>query len=342
MRPSDVYRKAAPAFRQGLLWELALVALFTGLFAVSVGLGSLASVWLAILLALVWIIVCAFVAYFYWKNIGWRIEAGAIGLMTMRITENRIYQDPVLAARNLAKYRFSSYEEYRDARENASRAIRQLQSYFERVSDPAGDMPGMGLLVAAGKFLQHLYLRFVRNACIGYSFWCHDMPLFQAMSDGVAVYAYNWRRLTKDATEIVTLEALLIILPTTLLSVGMIALFGAIGLSAYSYYAVILSLMLIFVLKRGLINPLLGAKQLLSYVEDAQKTVLTDKLFLQLCHVSHEYRRLLSRAQEEQNPKRKTKKRRTAQKVVCPVCGTENAPAAAQCARCGEILTKRR
>ena len=131
-------------------------------------------------------------------------------------------------------------------------------------------------------------------------------------------------------------------LPTTLLSVGMIALFGAIGLSAYSYYAVILSLMLIFVLKRGLINPLLGAKQLLSYVEDAQKTVLTDKLFLQLCHVSHEYRRLLSRAQEEQNPKRKTKKRRTAQKVVCPVCGTENAPAAAQCARCGEILTKRR
>ena len=63
--------------------------------------------------------------------------------MTMRITENRIYQDPVLAARNLAKYRFSSYEEYRDARENASRAIRQLQSYFERVSDPAGDMPGM-------------------------------------------------------------------------------------------------------------------------------------------------------------------------------------------------------
>ena len=153
MRPSDVYRKAAPAFRQGLLWELALVALFTGLFAVSVGLGSLASVWLAILLALVWIIVCAFVAYFYWKNIGWRIEAGAIGLMTMRITENRIYQDPVLAARNLAKYRFSSYEEYRDARENASRAIRQLQSYFERVSDPAGDMPGMGLLVTAGKFL---------------------------------------------------------------------------------------------------------------------------------------------------------------------------------------------
>ena len=125
-------------------------------------------------------------------------------------------------------------------------------------------------------------------------------------------------------------------------SVGMIALFGAIGLSAYSYYAVILSLMLILVLKRGLINPLLGAKQLLSYVEDAQKTVLTDKLFLQLCHVSHEYRRLLSRAQEEQNPRRKTKKRRTAQKVVCPVCGTENAPAAAQCARCGEILTKRR
>lgn len=341
VRPSDVYRKAAPVFRQGLFWEFFLILVFTALFAVTVGLGSLASVWLAVFLCIVWLALCALVAYLYWKKIGWRIEAGYLGVMMMRITENRIYQDPVLAARNLAKFRFASYEEYRDARAGTYRSIRQLQNYFERVSDPVGDMPGMGLLVSFGKVLQHLYLRFVRFACIGYSYWCHDMTLFSAIADGVAVYAYNWRRLTKDAAEIVTLEALLIILPATALSFVMIALFRVIGLAAFSFYAVLLSVLLVLVLKRALINPILTAKQMLSYVEDAQKTVLTDKLFLQLSRVSHEYRILLTRAQEEKEP-RKKKKRRAPQRVVCPICGTENAPSAAQCVRCGEILTKRR
>ena len=296
MRPTDVSRRCKPITRLRFEIEIGLVAAYTAMFAILVGLGSLASVGLAIILGIVWAVICVFLWRLYTVRIGNRLNAGIIAVATMTVTENRAYNDPITAGRQLYANRFPKGRLYRPVRSSIRHSILQIQTYFERMTDPVGDITGMRLLNKLGKFFQHLTLRYVTDACISYTFWCHDLEVWQAAGDSVAVYAFNWKRLTKDASEIIVSEIAILLAGTAALSVFFMWLFGLIGIGAYSFYAILLSAMLVSVIKRATLNPFLTGKAILTYVDDAQRTVLTEKLYVQLSHVSPQYRQLLVHA----------------------------------------------
>ena len=304
--------------------ELGLVLLFTAMFAIMVGLGSLASVVFAVVMFCAWAVICFFLLRAYREKFCDRLDGGAIALMTMAVTENRAYNDPITAGRHLYENRFTGSGTYRKIYRQTHGSVRQIQTYFEKMTDPLAETAGMRALVVIGKFIQHLTLRYVVHACIAYTFWCHDMETHQAAGDSVAVYSYNWKRLTKESAEIAVGEIAILVVGTTLLSLFFFWLFGLIGISAFSFYAIILSFMIVAAIKRALFNPYFTAKEILCYVDNAQRTVLTEKLYVQLSHVSSTYRQLLVDADiAATQPQPKPKKRAPAKKAQKPAAGTK-------------------
>ena len=201
------------------------------------------------------------------------------------------------------------------------RAIGQQQRYFETVTDDMEDVPGMKTLLRIGKFLEHLMLRFVADGCMGYVCWCEDLSVFAAAKEAVAVYAYNWRRLTEKAGEMSAVMVSLTLVLSAGAAVGLSALFGVMKLNAYIYLAVLLGIALVFALKYAFLDSYYACRMMKGLLDNAQDTVLSDGLYDRLQRVSKSYHYLCKTAQRVTADRKK--RLQAAKKKIRPETGVQ-------------------
>lgn len=282
-----------------------MLACAVGLFTIMVGLSMLASPVLGWFMFVLWLILCILVGFFFYQRVLIKWNAAHICAMMRCYTTGKFDPDMFYKERQASRKRFHNAGGYFKLHRTVLHAIAQQQRYFETVTDDMEDVPGMKTLLRIGKYLEHLMLRFLADGCMGYICWCEDLSVFAAAKEAVAVYAYNWRRLTEKAGEMSAVMVSATVILSAGAAVGLSALFGVMKLNAYIYLAVLLGIALIFVLKYAFLESYYTCRMMKALLDNAQDTVLSDGLYHRLQRVSKSYHYLCKTADRVASDRKK-------------------------------------
>ena len=282
-----------------------MMALAVGVFALTVGLAMPVSKVLGWFLFVLWLVLCAVVGFFFKKRALSFLEASHISAISRCYTTGRIDPEQFDRARAAAHARFRSVKGYLQLHRICYRSVRQQQIYFETVTDEMDDVAGMKTLLSIGLYIKHLMLRFVADACIGYICWCRDLNVFAAMREAVAVYAYNWHRLTDKAGEQAFAMIASTLVGAALAAFGLTKLFVLFGLSKYTYLAVLLGIVLVLSLRYAFLDSYYTCASMKALLDNAQATVLSDDLYDRLKSISPAYRKVCALADRRADGKKR-------------------------------------
>jgi hypothetical protein len=233
-------------------------------------------------------------------------------------------------------------------------AVKQLQNNFQRMGNNLGRLvPGMSAAVGLGKMFIGIALGYIDECCLGYTFLKKDQGAFRSAADGVVIYAQNWKKLLKDAAATTAIVIGLVILATlvTFIFSGLlfVRIFGWNGFVAF-----LISCFVAGVIKSAFIDSYIMIKMMVSYMEEAPKTVITFDLYGKLCGLSKKFKELFDKGQMEDPirqpayaPASAAAVRRSApavaagrdKPVFCGECGTKNSSGTKFCGGCGKPLT---
>jgi len=355
MKPLDIYSGTAEFRRMKLLLGLGMMLLATVLYAVIVGLPALASNVLSFILLPVWAAFSIFLCLRIYRSIGYRIDAGHIAIITGAIAEGYIPQNAVTLASDMVSQRFQRPKQYFVAKKLISSAVSELNTVFSRASSLIGDVPGMKMMVEFGRAFLKLHLVYMTRCCLAYTFFRVDEGLYLGVSEGCAIYAINWKQLTKNASDIAIGISIAMIVLTAALGIAFYALMRAIGLAAYAYFGIIFAFMLLLVIKNAYLDSWFTVYYTNMYMHLAEYSAPSREFFVRLERMSPSFARLTSLSNGRfPTPKkahtfailRKKQARRVppnrrpdaVHTLICPRCKSANLPQARFCAGCGGKL----
>lgn len=301
MKPYGVFRKTIIFSWLKLLLCFAYIVLCTVLFAVLVGLGSLASDVLAAVMFVVWIPLCAVVYYTFRQYLGFLVETGHIAAAAGFYSNSGRRSEQVSDAAEYVMRRFVSAQNYFICERMVRGAAGQLRRAGERSSENGEDIPGIAALNTIGAFVQHLLFRYPVSWCMSFALARPHQPLLEALADGTAVFAVRYRKLMKKASEITVAMAVFMVVGTVALSFLFLSLFRLMSLDQFSYFAVILAFAVVYSLKYAFFDSLFFIKTLRMYLNEASHTRITEPVRKRLCRMSRAYRILLGNARRSAN-----------------------------------------
>ena len=338
-----------------LMLGLGMTLLTTLLYVIIVGLPGLASDVLSYVLLPVWAALAAFLCYKLYCSVGYRIDAGTIAIITGAVADGYIPGKTVSLSQELVTQRFRSQKNYFSAKKLLSGAVGELNTIFSRASSLVGDVPGMKLMVELGRQFLRFHLVYMTRACMAYTFFRGDEGLYLSASEGCAIYAINWKQLTKNAADVTIGMCVGIAVLTAALGIGLYSLMRVMGLGAYAYFGVILALMLVLCIKYAVVDPFFEVYYISMYMHLAEFSEPSRDFFLRLERMSPSFARMVNLANGKfPTPKkahtfallRKKNARRTPPSrlpdaqhtLICPHCRSANLPQARFCAGCGTQL----
>lgn len=358
MKPLAIYSATAEFRRLKLFLGLGMTLMATLLYVVMVGLPALASPVLSYVLLPVWAGFTIFLCLKIYRSVGYRVDAGHLGIITGAVAEGYTPNDMVSFASEMVTQRFRSPKNYFTAKKLISGAVYELNTVFTRASSLVGDVPGMKLMVEIGRLFLRIHLTYMTRCCIAYTFFRGDEGLYLSATEGCAIFSINWKQLTKNATDVSIIMTALIAVLTAALGISLYALMGLIGLGAYAYFGVILAFMLVLTLKNAYADTLLTIYYINQYMHFAEYSAPSPAFFVRLEKMSPSFARMASLANGRfPTPKkahtfallRKKGARRSPpgrmpdaqHTLICPRCRSANLPQAKFCAGCGTQLKLR-
>ena len=355
MKPMSIYSGAAPFRRMKLLLGLGMMLLTTLLYIVMVGLPALAAAWLSYVLLPVWAALSLFLCIKLYRSVGYRIDAGFIAIVTGAIADGFIPSDAVSLSQELVTQRFRTPKNYFSAKKLISGAVTELNTVFTRASSLIGEIPGMKLMVGLGRQFLHIHLAYMNHACTAYTFFRGDEGLYLSASEGCAIFAINWKQLTKNASDIAICMSAGVAILSAAFGIALFSLMSVMGLGNYAYFGIILGIMLVLCLKYAFVDTFLSIYFINMYMRLAEFSEPSRDFFLRLEKLSPAFARMLSLANGKfPTPKKshttarlqKKNARRTPpvhqpdarHTLICPRCRTANLATAKFCAGCGAQL----
>lgn len=356
MKPHEIYRATAEYRKLKFLYGFGLTLLFTGLFAVMVGLSSLASTVLSFILLPVWIVLCLYLTRQLYRAVGWRLDAGHLYLITAAFSEGKVPANALPIVNEILNLRFTK-KQYLSLRRRVTTAVREINNSLLSATSLVGDIPGMRLMNQFGRMFLGLHLVYMRDCCLAYTFLQTEDAPDTSSVNGCAFYSINWRPLSERASDVAIFSVAVILIPTAALGIGIGMLMGLMGLKLLVYFGGFLAFMLILTVKYSTLDVYLSIHYIDSFLHLAAYSVPSERCFAQLSRVSPAFARMMQRnggAQTAGSPQavQLLRRRRKAPKpssvhspdaahpVVCPRCRTANRKDAKFCAGCGIRLKK--
>jgi len=355
LKPMDIYSSTAPFRRMKLLLGLGMTLIATLLYVVMVGLPGLAAAWLSYLMLPFWAALSIFLCVKLYQAVGYRIDAGHIAIITGAIADGFIPRNAVSLSQDLVTQRFRTPKNYFTAKKLISGSVAELNTTFTRAASLIGEVPGMKLMVEMGRQFLRIHLAYMNHACLAYTFFRGDEGLYLSASEGCAIFAINWKHLTKNASDIAIGMSAGIAVLTAALGIALFSLMGVIGLSRYAYFGILLALMLVLCIKYAFVDTFFSVYFINLYMRLAEFSEPSRDFFLRLEKMSPAFARMASLANGKfPTPKRthttahmqKKNARRTPphrqpdarHTLICPRCRSANLPTAKFCAGCGAQL----
>lgn len=266
-----------------LVIALAIGALFGGV-GVSVSL-------------MIWLGLYNVLRFFLMHYVGYMLKAGHIAIIMTAVTTGQIPENQFEVGKKMVIDRFATANVYLVVDSLVSKAVKQLQHMVDKAGNLFGAIPGMNFLTNVLGIFIGIFLGYIDECCIGYTFYKQDQGAFKSAADGVAIYAQNWKRLLKDAAKTTIMVVLLVIgltLAVFLVIGGLFAL-----LHWNRFIAFLLAAMIATVIKSAFIDSWILVKMMSSYMEVAPSTELSFDLYGKLCGLSEKFKELFNKGQAE-------------------------------------------
>lgn len=355
MKPLDIYSQTAQFSRMKLLLGLGMILLTTLLYVVMVGLPALAAAWLSYILIPFWAALSIFLCVKLYRSVGYRIDAGHIAIITGAIADGYIPRNAVSLSQDLVTQRFRTPKNYFAAKKLLSASVAELNHVFTNAASLIGEIPGMKLMVEFGRQFLRFHLVYMNHACLAYTFFRGDEGLYLSASEGCAIFAINWKQLTRNASDIAIGMSAGIAVLTAALGIGLFSLMGVIGLGSFAYFGILLALMIVLCIKYAFVDSFFSVYYINMYMRLAEFSEPSQSFFLRLEKMSPAFARMASLANGKfPTPKKahttahmqKKNARRTPphrqpdaqHTLICPRCRSANLPSAKFCAGCGAQL----
>ena len=343
---TSVYR------RLKLLYGFGLTVLFTVLFTIIVGLSSLASTVLAVLLAPVWLALCLFLLNRIYNAIGWKLEAGHLYLITAAFSENSVPEDAFTIVGEILRLLYPQ-KRYCALRKRIGRAVDEINRSMQKANSLVGDINGLKMMNEVGSLFLKFHLRFMRDCCISYMFMQMNEDPDSSSVNACAFYAINWKKLSERSSDISIFSVAAIAVPTAILGLLLGPVLSLIGLGAYSFYSWILGFMIVLTLKYAYFDTFLDIRCIDRFLQLCARNVPGERCYAQLRKTCPAFAYMMEKAGGHQTPTlpRTAKKRQKARPapvhspdpthpIVCPRCRTANKTDALFCVGCGMRLAR--
>jgi len=295
----------------------------------------------------IWLILTVTVNFILTRYVGYLVRVGHIAVVSEAVTTGQIPEHQIAYGKEKVKEQFLTANAFFVINRLVDRAVKQLQGVLGSVVGLLGAVPGLGLLLSFGKMVVGIALKYIDDCCIGYIFYKKDQGAFKSATDGVVIYAQNWKKLLKSAFK----TGMIVVLLTTLFFVvawivlGLLVHLlptGHIG----TFIAFVIGFLIAIVIKRAFVDSYMMVQMMVAYMEEAPTTVVSFDLYGKFSKMSRSFRRLFSKAEEEgpinaPPPVVQTTadvSEAPAPAAFCGSCGEANTGNAAFCGKCGAKL----
>lgn len=315
-----------------------------------------------LVLFLVWIPPAFGIRYFFSHRFGYLVHGAYVAVATEALVTGRI--PPSLFEHGTATVRRhfvspAQYDAYRRMLQNAFSQLRHVASLRDAKRD---DHHG-----TLTECINAIFASYLRDCCIGYTFYRRDTNSYLAASDAIAIAYRNRRHLHRDAGTYAFLAAFSMVLLTAVLFPLLLLIIRLFGMDIYLAvsYALIFSVLLALSVKYAFVDSYLFLQIMRLYLGAAQVTVIDDAMYAKLCAISDGYADLYEKGLSIASRRPRTEIRRPTadyrdmqytgefaqmtltqelrlRESYCSVCGAKNAPGSKVCASCGTPMGAQR
>lgn len=356
-------------FRLGKLWAFKLLYAFLTVLICAVLLIGLMLVGrifdsadIYLILFLFWIPPAFGIHYFFSHRFGYLVHGAYIAAATEALVTGRI--PPALLEHGMATVRrhFVSpalYDTYHSMLKTAFSQLRHAASLRDaRRDDHHGTLT---------ECINAIFASYLRDCCIGYTFYRRNTNSYLAASDAIAVAYRNRRHLHRDAGTFAFLAVFSLIVLTAVLFPLLFILIRLFGIDTYLAvsFALIFSVLGALSIKYAVVDSYLFLLAMRLYLGAAQVTVIDDAMYAKLCEISEGYADLyekglrISARQPRTETRHSTADYRDMQytgefaqmtltqelrlrESYCTACGTKNIPGSTVCSTCGAPMNARK
>jgi len=341
-----------------LLLAVLTVVISVVLFAVLMGIAWMVqSPVLGFIMFIIWISATGIVNFILNHYIGYLVKAGHVAVITEAVTTGRVPDNQVAYGKQMVKERFLTSNVFFVIDKLVGGAVRQLQRGFEKVAGSLGNIiPGMNAIVNIGKMFIGIALGYIDECCLGYTFLKKDQGAFKSATDGVVIYAQNWKKLLKDAAK-TTATVVILMIVITLVSFVLFFLLSKMLFSNSIFkiladiVAFLLACCVAVAIKAAFIDSYMLVKMMVSYMQEAPTTQITFDLYSKLCGLSAKFKELFNKGQQEAavpQPAYAVAGAAAPAQLQAPVtgdkpkfcgnCGAKNSQGTKFCGECGKPL----
>lgn len=226
--------------------------------------------------------------------VSYMIKSAHIACMAVAAQEGKIPENMLETGAQLVKERFASSNVYIGVDKLVGGAVGQLQKTVGKIGGFLDFIPGMENVVEIVQKFIGIFLGYVDECCLGYTFINKDQNAWKSACDGVCIYFQNVKTFLKEAVK-VTLIVMVFTSLTALIS--MLLMLGLVGvLHVPSLAAVVLGIMVALTLKEAFIDSYIMCQMLTVFVQVAPETELSVDLYGKLCGLSSKFKEMWQNA----------------------------------------------
>lgn len=226
--------------------------------------------------------------------VSYMLKSAHIACMAVAAQEGKIPDNMLETGAQLVKERFVSSNVYIGVDKLVGGAVGQLQKTVGKIGGFLDFIPGMENVVEIVQKFIGIFLGYVDECCLGYTFINKDQNAWKSACDGVCIYFQNVKTFLKEAVKV----TLIVMVFTTLTAIiAMLVMFGLIGaLHVPSFAAVVLGIMLALTIKEAFIDSYIMCQMLTVFVQVAPQTEISVDLYGKLCGLSSKFKEMWQNA----------------------------------------------
>ncbi|MBF4693334.1 zinc ribbon domain-containing protein [Fusibacter ferrireducens] len=343
MNAKQIYNQTMPFNMAKLVLGLITVGLSLILLAILEGIGWLFGSSGIVVTFFLWLAGAGAIRFFIMHYMGYLVKAGHIAVVTEAVIKGVIPENQVEYGKQKVTERFVTSNAFFVIDNLVTASVRQIQRGIEKMGGALDFIPGIGVITNLAQFFVSISLGYVDECCLGYTFYKKEQGAFESATDGVVIYAQNWKELLKSAviTMIKVLVTLLVLTLLTFLVIGM--LFKALHWS--TLIAFLIACLIVWVIKFAFIDSYIMINMMTTYMSTAETTEISYDLYDKLCGLSGKFKELFNKAKNESVGSRSSENSFVAQNSqkdtntkFCGKCGAKNSFETKFCTACGDKI----
>ena len=333
MTGKQIYKRTKPFCMAKLALGGLTVLLSAVLFAILMGIGWLFGEGGMLVTLIIWVGATAVIRLVIMHYFGYLVKAGHVAVIAESVKTGQIPSNQVAWGKRAVTERFGTSNVYFAVDKLVTGAVKQIQSGIQKLGNKLDFIPGMGAVTGLAQFFVNIYLGYIDECCLGWTFYNPEQGAFKSAADGVVLYAQNWKGLLKNAGGTMAKVIGLTVVTVLVIFVPVGLVFKLLKWSPLA--AFILACLIAWVIKFAFLDSYILCNTMAGYMNLAKETPLSFDLYGKLSSISSSFKELYREGRKEEPTPEPVPTPAGAGVAFCGQCGAKNEEGAQFCGSCG-------